>query len=48
MSAVKMRIRKVEGQWLAFASGPKWARNLALVAAINFCKRLNSKKGGAA
>lgn len=42
-----IRIKLEEGKWYAFGSGPKWQRNLMLVPAINFCKRLNSKKGSA-
>ena len=48
MSAT-VRIKLVGGQWYAFGRGQKKQRNLLLVPAINFCRRLNdAKKGGAA
>lgn len=43
----RIRIKLNKGQWYAFGGGPKRQRNLMLVSAISFCKRLNSKKGGA-
>ena len=42
MSAA-VRIKLVGGQWYAFGLGQKKQRNLLLVPAINFCRRLNSK-----
>ena len=48
MSAT-VRIKLVGGQWYAFSiGGPRKQRNLLLVPAINFCRRLNAKIGGAA
>lgn len=47
MSA-RVRIKLIKGQWYAFASGERKERNRLLVPAINFCKRLNQQKGGAA
>ena len=45
-----VRIRLVGGKWYAFGvGGPKKQRNLLLVPAIAFCRRLNeSKKRNAA
>ena len=40
-----IRIRLVDGQWYAFGcGGPKKQRNLLLVPAIAFCRRLNESK----
>lgn len=39
-----VHIKLDQGVWYAYGSGPKWARNLLLVPAINFCKRLNDKR----
>lgn len=42
---MKIRIKKVSGQWYAFATGGcKRSRNLALVPAITFCKTLNKRE----
>ena len=42
-----VRIKLVNGQWYAFGiGGPKRYRNLMLVPAINFCRRLNEAKKG--
>ena len=42
----KPRIKLEPAGWYAYAgSGPKKARNLALVPAINFCNRLNAQRG---
>lgn len=35
------------GQWYAFGFGERRARNLLLVPAINFCKRLNAARAKA-
>ena len=45
MSAT-VRIKLVGGQWYAFGRGPMRQRNLLLVPAINFCRRLNAKATG--
>ena len=43
MSDARIRIRRVGGQWYAFASGgDRRSRNLMLVSAINYCRRLNA------
>jgi hypothetical protein len=39
-----IRIKLLDGQWYAFATGPKKVRNLLLVPAIDFCKGLNRGK----
>lgn len=40
----RIRIRKVVGQWYAFANGGVGKRrNLQLFLAIRFCERLNAK-----
>lgn len=39
-----VHIKLDQGVWYAHGSGPKWSRNLLLVPAINFCKKLNSKR----
>lgn len=44
----RVRIRLLDGQWYAFGRGPRKQRNLLLVPAINFCRRLNAKRGAAA
>lgn len=41
MAEARIRIRRVDGQWYAFASGPKKERNLKLVPAIRYCQALN-------
>lgn len=41
-----VRIKRVAGQWYAFGYGPKKSRNLLLVPAINFCRRLNELQKG--
>jgi len=43
MTRTTVRLKLVDGQWYAFGKGPKRQRNLLLVPAINFCKRLNQK-----
>lgn len=40
-----VHIKLEKGVWYAYGTGPKWGRNLLLVPAINFCKRLNAKRG---
>lgn len=45
MTRATVRLKLVDGQWYAFGKGPKWQRNLLLVQAINFCKRLNHARG---
>lgn len=46
MSAT-VRIKLVVGQWYAFSiGGPRRQRNLLLVPAINFCRRLDAKATG--
>lgn len=41
----RISIKRSGGQWYAFATGPRKQRNLLLVPAITFCRRLNAKSG---
>lgn len=45
----RIGIRRIEGEWYAFASGGiKARRNMQLFLAIRYCEKLNAKATGSA